>query len=187
MSPRGRIVAWLSAAVAAGVVATLALVALMPRDHKVELVVTWPTVPPDKAWQLLTSHADEPRWLPAFASAERQPDDHGRPAWTYRDASGAFNATMLTILAEPGRRLERLLLRDGQSDDRPWDVRWVFDLEPAGPGTRLRFTEHGWTGGFRFFIEQRVLGSPHQFPLYYLRQMGRALGDPAEVEVLRTH
>ena len=183
----GAIVRWISAALIAGVIATLAVVALTRHDHKVELVVTWPNTPPERVWRLLTEHGKEPQWIPFFSAVERRPDDHGRQVWTYRNASGSFSATLLTILAIPGVRYERLLLRETQPGNQPWDVRWVFDLEAADRGTRMRFTEYGWTGGFKFFMAQRILGSPHTFPEYYARQMGIALGDPSQVRVLRTH
>jgi hypothetical protein len=181
------IVKGLSTGLAAALIATLAVVALTPHSHKVELVVTWPNTSPASVWRLLTEHAEEPRWLPLFASVERQPDDHGRQVWTYRDPAGSFSATMLTILAVPGRRYERLLLREGQPPNQPWDGRWVFDIEAMDHGTRMRITEYGWTDGFKFFIVQRILGSPHAFLEYYARQMGRALGDPSQIQILRTH
>jgi hypothetical protein len=94
---------------------------------------------------------------------------------------------MLTILVVPERRYERLLLREGQPRNQPWDGRWVFEIEAADGGTRMRITEYGWTGGFKFFIVQRILGSPHTFLENYARQMGTALGDPPQIRVLRTH
>jgi hypothetical protein len=94
---------------------------------------------------------------------------------------------MMTTSAIAERHLERLLLRDGQPRSQPWDVRWVFEIEPAGAGTRMKLTEHGWTGGVRFFVVQRILGSPHRFPELYLRKMGDGLGEPTRIEVVRTH
>jgi uncharacterized protein YndB with AHSA1/START domain len=179
--------ALLSLAVAAVVIVSLAVVALTPRDHRVEIVATFPTTDPPEVWRLLTDHAAEPGWLPLFESVEREPDDHGRAVWTHRGPNGAFSFTLMTLSAIPPRRYERILLRDGQPRSRPWDGRWVFELEPAGGGTRLRITEHGWTGGFRFFVAQRILGSPHTSLEHYARGMGRALGDPARIEIVRTH
>ena len=181
------LLAWLAAVLGAFLLAIVALVALTPHDHKVELVVTWPSTPPARIWQLLTQHADERRWLTFFASVERQPDEQGRPVWTYRDATGAFSATMMTILAVPEQRYERILLREPGAGRDAWDVRWVIELESTGSGTRMRFTEYGWTGGFVFFLQQRIVGSPHRFPEQYVRSMGAALGDQPQIEVVRTH
>jgi hypothetical protein len=181
------LVAWLAAVLGVALLSIVALVAFTPHDHKVEFIVTWPSTPPARIWKLLTQHADEPRWLTFFASVERQPDDQGRPVWTYRDATGSFSATMMTILAVPERRYERILLREPGAGSDPWDVRWVIELEPAGSGTRMRFTEYGWTGGFVYFLQQRIIGSPHRFPEQYVRSMGAALGDRPQIEVVRTH
>jgi hypothetical protein len=168
------------------VLAPLAILAVVPRDHVVELVAVWPSTPPPRVWQLLTDHAAEPTWFPAFESVERRPDDHGRPVWTYR-LGGTVTATMMTTSAIPERHYERLLLRAGQPRSQPWDVRWVFEIEPAGAGTRMKLTELGWTGGVRFFVVQRILGSPHELPELYLRKMGDRLGEPTRIEVVRTH
>ena len=171
------LLAWLAAVLGALLLSVVALVAFTPHDHKVELVVSWPSTPPTRIWQLLTQHADEPRWVTFFASVKRQPDDQGRPVWAYRDATGSFSATMMTILAVPESRYERILLREPGAGRDAWDVRWVIELEPAGSGARMRFTEYGWTGGFVFFLQQRIVGSPHRFPEQYVRSMGAALGD----------
>ena len=69
---------YLIAALGVALLALLALMALMRRDHKVELVVSYATSPPAKVWRLLTDHAAEPQWLPAFGSVVRQPDVGGR-------------------------------------------------------------------------------------------------------------
>ena len=45
------------------VFALVGVMAFMRRDHKVELVVTYPQSPPAAIWRLLTDHAAEPRWL----------------------------------------------------------------------------------------------------------------------------
>jgi hypothetical protein len=182
-----RIGAWLLAILALAGVVALAAVALTPHDHKVELVVDYPHSRPDAVWRLLTDHASEPRWLPPFGSVERQPDRVGLPVWTHRSPDGSFTATIETIAAIPERYYERLLLRDGQPPDQPWDGRWVFELEPVEQGTRLKITEYGWTGGFLFFVRQRFVGSPHDFLQYYAARIGQRLNDPARIEILRRH
>jgi hypothetical protein len=65
-------------------------VAFARHDHKVELIVTYPKSPPREVWRLLTDHASEPRWLPAFGSVVRQPDIADREVWSHTspDACG---------------------------------------------------------------------------------------------------
>jgi hypothetical protein len=133
----------------------------------------------------MTDHASEPTWLKAFGKVTREADNEGRPVWTHGSADGRMGFTIMTILAVPERRYERILLRDNQPKDQSWDGRWVIDLAPDGAGTRVRFEEFGWTGGFFFFLLQRYYLSPSDFPAYYLKSIGKALGDEAEIEVVR--
>ena len=161
--------------------------ALVRRDHKVELVVTYPKSSPGLVWRLLTDHAAEPTWLPAFGDVRRQPDIGGHEVWTHTSADGSFSATVMTVSAIPQQRYERLLLRDGQARSQSWDGRWVYELRPQGGGTRLTITEYGWTDGFLFFIRQRVLADPDAFLRYYASMIGRALNDPPDMQVVRSH
>jgi uncharacterized protein YndB with AHSA1/START domain len=171
----------------ATVVAGLGFMALVRRDHNVELVVTYRKSPPDAVWRLLTDHAAEPTWLPAFGTVVRQSDVGGHEVWTHTSPDRSFSATAMTVSAIPEKRYERLLLRDDQPRNQSWDGRWVYELQPEGSGTRLTITEYGWTDGIPFFIAQRVLGSPDAFLQYYARMIGKALNDPPEIHVLRSH
>jgi uncharacterized protein YndB with AHSA1/START domain len=171
-------------AVAAGL---LALLAFMRRDHKVELVVTYQNTAPAAVWQLLTDHAAEPAWLPAFGSVLREPDIGGHAVWTHAAPDRSFSFTLMTISAIPEQRYERILLRDRQPRNQSWDGRWVFELVPQGSGTQLRITEYGWSDGFPFFIQQRILGSPDTFLKFYAESIGQALKAPTTVQVVRSH
>ena len=146
----------------AGIVAftLLGVMAFMRRDHKVELIVTYQRSPPAAIWRLLTDHAAEPQWLPAFGSVVRQADVGGHDVWTHTSPDRAFSFTVMTVSAIPERRYERLLLRDDQPRNQSWDGRWIYELEPSSGGTRLRVTEYGWSDGFPFFIMQRVVAEP---------------------------
>jgi uncharacterized protein YndB with AHSA1/START domain len=149
--------------------------------------VTYARSEPAAVWRLLTDHAAEPRWLPAFGTVSRQPDIAGHEVWTHTSPDRSFSATVMTVSVVPNVRYERLLLRDHQPRNSSWDGRWIYELEPAGAGTRLAITEYGWTDGFPFFIVQRVLAEPDAFLQYYARMIGRALNDPAEIQVVRSH
>jgi hypothetical protein len=165
----------------------LGVMAFMRRDHKVELVVTYPNSTPAQIWRLLTEHAAEPHWLPAFGTVTRRADLGGHEVWTHRSPDGAFSFTLMTVSAIPEQRYERLLLRDDQPRGHSWDGRWIYELEPAGSGTRLRITEYGWTDGFPFFIMQRVIADPDAFLKFYANRIGQALHDPPAIQVLRSH
>jgi uncharacterized protein YndB with AHSA1/START domain len=170
----------------AGVVA-LAFMAVARRDHTVELVVTYPGSSPEAVWRLLTDHAAEPGWLPAFGTVVRQADIGGHEVWTHTSPDRSFSSTVMTVSSIPAQRYERLLLRDGQPRSQSWDGRWVYELQPEGGGTRLRITEYGWTDGIPFFIAQRVLATPDAFLRYYARMIGQELNDTPVIEVLRSH
>jgi uncharacterized protein YndB with AHSA1/START domain len=176
-----------AAAIVLAIVVVVALMAFARRDHKVELVVIYPKSPPSAVWQLLTDHAGEPKWLPAFGSVVRQPDIGGHEVWTHTSPDGSFSATVMTVSAIPFDRYERLLLRDRQPRNQSWDGRWVYELQPDGSGTRMTINEYGWTDGFPFYVAQRVIGSPDAFLKYYAGRIGAALNDPARIEVVRSH
>jgi hypothetical protein len=187
MRPIARIAPWIIGAAAVAALALVVFMAFARRDHKVELIVTYPKSPPSAVWRLLTDHASEPQWLPAFGSVVRKADIGGREVWTHTSPDGAFVFNVMTVSAVPERRYERILLREGQPRSQSWDGRWIYELEPAGEGTRLRITEFGWTDGVPFFITQRVLADPDAFLRYYALTIGEALKDPAEIQVLRSH
>lgn len=182
-----RMAAWVLVAIAAAGLALAGFMAFARRDHKVELIVTYPKSPRSAVWRLLTDHAAEPEWLPAFGAVVRQPDIAGHAVWTHTSGDRSFSATVMTVSAVPEERYERLLLRDHQPRGASWDGRWVYELEPEGSGTRLKITEYGWTDGFPFFISQRVLANPDAFLIYYARMIGRTLNDTPEIQVLRSH
>ncbi len=182
-----RVGTWVLVAMAVAGVGAVGFMAFVRRDHKVELIVTYPKWPRSAVWHLLTDHAAEPKWLPAFGTVVRKADVAGHEVWTHTSPDRSFSATVMTVSATPEERNERLLLRDDQPRSASWDGHWVYELQPAGSGTRLRITEYGWTDGFTFFIAQRVLADPDAFLQYYARMIGRKLNDPPEIQVLRSH
>jgi uncharacterized protein YndB with AHSA1/START domain len=177
----------LLAAVALALLGAVGFMAFARRDHKVELIVTYAKSPPSAVWRLLTDHASEPRWLPAFGSVTREAEIGGHEVWTHTSPDRSFTATVMTVSAIPETRYERLLLRDTRPRSASWDGRWIYELRPDGDGTRLTITEYGWTDGFPFYLAQRVLGSPDTFLQYYARMIGRELNDPPTIQTVRSH
>jgi hypothetical protein len=182
-----RVGQWLLVAVAAVVLVLLGLMAFLRRDHRVELVVTYPKSSPRAVWRLLTEHASEPGWLNAFGTVTREADIGGHEVWTHTTPDQAFTFRLMTVSAIAERRYERLLLRDNQPRSQSWDGRWIYELQPQGSGTVLRITEYGWTDGFPFFITQRVLANPDAFLKHYATMIGRALDDTPTIQVIRSH
>jgi hypothetical protein len=178
---------WALLVMAAAGLGVMGFMAFARRDHKVEVIATYPKSPRSAVWRMLTDHGSEPKWLPVFGTVARQADIAGHQVWTHTSRDRSFSATVMTLSAVPEERYERLLLRDNQPRRQSWDGRWLYELEPAGSGTRLRITEYGWTDGFAFYIAQRVLADPDAFLKYYARMIGSALNDPPEIQVLRSH
>jgi uncharacterized protein YndB with AHSA1/START domain len=178
---------WVLVALVLAFLGVVSFMAFVRRDHKVELLVTYQKSPPSAVWRVLTDHAAEPKWLPAFGTVVRQADIAGHEVWTHTSRDQSFSATVMTVSATPEKRYERLLLRDAQPRGQSWDGRWVYELEPEGSGTRLRITEYGWTDGLMFFIAQRVLSDPDAFLKYYASMIGQQLNDPPGIQVLRSH
>ena len=56
---------WALAVIVLAGLGLIGFMAFVRRDHKVELIVTYPKSPPAAVWRLLTDHAAEPKWLPA--------------------------------------------------------------------------------------------------------------------------
>lgn len=181
-----RIAQWSIVAIGVAGLALVVFMAFARRDHKVELIVTYPKSPPAAVWRLLTDHASEPQWLPAFGSVVRQADIGGREVWTHTSPDGAFVFNVMTVSVVPERRYERILLREGQPRSESWDGRWIYELEPVGGGTRLRITEYGWSDGFAFYIAQRLLAEPAAFLRFYAQMVGRRLDDAPDIQILRS-
>jgi uncharacterized protein YndB with AHSA1/START domain len=175
------------AAVALALLGAVSFMAFARRDHQVKLIATYSQSPPNAVWRLLTDHASEPRWLPAFGTVMQEADIGGHEVWTHTSPDRSFSATVMTVSTIPETRYERLLLRDHQPRSTSWDGRWVYELQPDGAGTRLTITEYGWSDGFPFYLAQRVLASPDAFLQYYARMIGRELNDPPNIQTIRSH
>ena len=78
-----RIGRFVLATAAVACMGALGAMAFVRRDHKVELVVIYPKSSPGAVWRLLTDHAAEPTWLPAFGEVVRQADVGGHEVWTH--------------------------------------------------------------------------------------------------------
>lgn len=93
--------------------------------------------PPDTVWRVITDVAAYPSWRSDVKSVELLPAAAGSLAW--RETSGR---DMVSYAADEMRAPARFVAR---ITDRslPYGGRWVYELAPAGNGTRLMTTEEG--------------------------------------------
>jgi len=136
---------WIALYVVAGLVALVLLMAVigsfLPRDHVATRSATLAR-PPDVVWRALTDLDAHPTWRRGLKRLERLSPT------TFRE-HGAQGAITFEVVEDraPARRVTRI------ADDKlPFGGRWIFELAPAGSGTKLTITEDGFVRNpiFRF-------------------------------------
>ncbi|MGH7699739.1 MAG: SRPBCC family protein [Gemmatimonadales bacterium] len=126
--------------VAAGTLVAVALLIVVvglfvPKSHETSVTVRLGK-PPADVWAVVADFARQPEWNPEITRAKRLPDRDGRAVW--RETYGGFEATVVTAVEQPPRRLVREILPDG-----PFYGSWTWDLVADGDGTVLTITERG--------------------------------------------
>lgn len=160
-----------AAGVAALLLMTVVVGALLPRTFTVTRTATYGR-PPAEVWKVITNHTATPSWRPGVKSVERGPDLDGKPAWheTFRND---MRLVLVTEESVPGKRLVRRITGDGL----PFTGRWIFDLSPAGAGTRIALTEEGDVPNpFFRFVSKVVMGHVRHVDKYLL-DLGRKFGE----------
>lgn len=136
---------WIALYIVAGLVGLVIVVAVigwfLPRDHVATRTATLPTAP-DVVWRALTDLDAQVRWRRGLRRVE-----HLSPT-RFREHGGQGAITFEIVEDRaPTRRVTRI------ADDKlPFGGRWIFELEPAGTGTKLTITEDGFIKNpvFRF-------------------------------------
>jgi hypothetical protein len=125
-----------------GLVVLMALIGLaLPRGHLASRTTTL-VHRRDDVWRALTDLEAQPTWRRGLKKLERL--DAGR----FRETT-SHGAILYEVVEEraPERRVTRI------ADDKlPFGGRWIYELEPAGDGTKLTITEDGFVKNpiFRF-------------------------------------
>jgi uncharacterized protein YndB with AHSA1/START domain len=135
-------------AVAAVLVALgLALVvwgAFLPRQHRVTSEATLARRP-EEVWNVIRDLGSMPRWWPEVRESARAAGDGSGEQW--RQVVGGFE---MTLAVEEERPPQRLVTEIVTPDDSLFGGRWIYELQGAGTGTRVRLTEDGWVGPWPF-------------------------------------
>jgi uncharacterized protein YndB with AHSA1/START domain len=111
----------------------------LPREHRVTRVLHLKAAP-EAVWQVVSDHAQDPRWRSDVAEVVRLADREGQPVWEDRFRNGQRIAYR-TLASAPPRQLVRRIV-----DQERFGGTWTYDLTPEGAGTRLAITEEGWVG-----------------------------------------
>ncbi len=160
-----RILLYLAAAAVAVVLAVYLYGLTLPRNHRASSAITL-DVPPDSVWPVVTDLGALLGHWRELEGAERLPDREGKPAW--RQRAGGFEMTLIVEEAIPP---SKLVTRIDAAPDADFGGRWIYDLVPAGTGTRVRITEDGYVRNPVFRVMMRAMGE-HRTLDGYLTALG---------------
>lgn len=100
------------------------------RELRAETVVA---APPQRVWEVLTDFSRMPEWSPELVRMLPLKRGGLRPGQWYlginRRKAVVWPTRSVVVDVEPGRRLAW--------DTRSSGARWIYELEPAGEGTRV--------------------------------------------------
>lgn len=142
-------------AVAVALVLLAAVVAGVGMSLPEEHVVTRSAVlapPPAEVWAVIRDFEYAPEWQPDVESTERVAGASSE-TWILR---GTFGDVPIRVEDEvpPDELVTRIV-----GEDLPFGGSWIYQLEPAGEGTRLTITETGYvTNPFLRFASRFVFG-----------------------------
>lgn len=157
------------------ILALLATGAMLPEKHVVSRSLTV-NRPISEVWQVLTDHAEEPKWRPDVESVARVADRNGHPVWEEKYRNGDTMLIETTLVNAP-QRMERKIV-----DQSAFGGGWVYELSSSGDGkaTTIRITENGevYNPAFRF-IGRFIIGLEATVEKY-LTDLATKFGTKAE-------
>ncbi len=162
----------------AGLVA-LAWVAgsLLPRDHRAASSITL-SQPPEAVWLVVRDLAALKGTWPELTEAVMSADSVGREIW--HEKVDGFDMRLLVTESVP---LSRFVTLIQSPPGASFGGRWIYQLDPAGSGTRVTVTEEGWVAN-PFFRLMSKLGGHHRSIDGYLTALGKHFGETVTPEHL---
>jgi hypothetical protein len=150
----------------------------LPRTHSATSRVTLSSSP-DKVWPVVRDLGSLVGIWSELKSARRAPDLNGKEVW--EQSAGGFDVRLIVEEAvEPVRLVTRIDAPPGAA----FGGTWVYQLEPAGSGTRVTVTEDGYVSNPIFRVMMAAMGV-HRTLDGYLKGLGKKLGEAVVVEHVR--
>ena len=84
------------------------------------------------------------------------------------------------LIVEEATPPRRMVTRIDAPPDAAFGGTWTYQLEPAGPETRLSITEDGYVSNPLFRVMMYAMGGVHRTADGYLRALGTKLGEPVQ-------
>ncbi len=137
----------------------------LPRQHRASSAITL-AAPPDSVWAVVSDLGALLGHWKELELARRLPDRDGKAVW--EQVAGGFAMTLIVEEATPP---SHLVTRIDAPPDAEFGGRWLYDLVPAGGGTRVRVTEDGWVRNPLFRVILRATGE-HRTLDGYLEALG---------------
>ncbi len=136
------------------VIATFIVGAMLPADHVAQRS-TLIHQPPEVVWQVITDHANEPKWRKNVKAIERLPDRNGHEIWQEKDQHNN-KLVFETLESVPPKKLVRQIVA---GENAPFTGRWEIELAPVAGGTNVQITERGSVrNAFFRFVSRFVIG-----------------------------
>lgn len=162
-----KILLFVFAGLALLIAATVAIGALLPKQHVASRSATYRAAPD----QLFALIAGSQNWRPEVASCEITTDPDGRKMLRETSRRGE-TITYAVLDSVPPKSLKRQIV----TKNLPYSGAWTYSLIATGETTLVRITENGevYNPFFRF-MSRFVLGQTSTIDAY-LRALGKATG-----------
>ncbi len=149
----------------------------VPKEHVAASSITL-SHPPDTVWAIVRDLGGYPVWWSDVKSSKREPDTGDREIWLQTDAEDQ------TLPLEVVESVSQRLLVMQIADERlPFTGRWMYEVEPAGAGSRVVIVEEGEIFNPIFRLLARYFMGYHGTIDRYLRALGVHFGE----DVAPTH
>jgi uncharacterized protein YndB with AHSA1/START domain len=162
-----------------GLVALVAVVAIigaaLPKEHVASRSMVYKQ-PPEVVFGVITDFGNYGAWRKDVERVEMLEPSSGMPRFREVGSNGVIAMEVVEMQA-PRRLVVRIA-----DPELPFGGRWVYELEAAAEGTRLKITEEGevYNPIFRF-VSKYVMGHTSGIE-QYLRALGEKFGEQVAIE-----